>query len=219
MPMRRLKATAETVHFGFYDAALPPVFEVESGEEFWIATVSADPTHDVCPDWIPATIPEIFEGAPRGTGPHILTGPIAVAGAAAGDVLQIDILDIRLTQPYGYNIVSPLKGMFGSEHPTQLTTIIPIDLNTGIARVTDRVSLATAPFFGQLHAPRGARQQRGGQLFFEPGKRPAHARRGLFQILRRRAQRAAVDDGDKNFQVVRIDIHASLFPMMADGAL
>jgi acetamidase/formamidase len=150
MPIRRLNATAETVHFGFYDAALPPVFEVESGEEFWVATVSADPTHDVCPDWIPATIPEIFEGAPRGTGPHILTGPIAIAGAAAGDVLQIDILDIRLTQPYGYNIVSPLKGMFGSEHPTQLTTIIPIDLNTGIARVTDRVSLATAPFFGQL---------------------------------------------------------------------
>jgi len=50
MPMRRLKATAETVHFGFYDAALPPVFEVESGEEFWVATVSADPTHDVSSD-------------------------------------------------------------------------------------------------------------------------------------------------------------------------
>jgi acetamidase/formamidase len=148
--MRRLDATAETVHFGFYDASLPAVFEAESGEEFWVTTVSADPTHEVPADWIPAAIPEIFERAPRGTGPHILSGPIAVRNALAGDVLQIDIMDIRLTQPYGYNIVSPLKGMFGSENPKQLTTIIPIDLQTGLARVTDRVSVPTSPFFGQL---------------------------------------------------------------------
>src|SRR5215468_7703988 len=84
--MRRLKATAQTVHFGFLDGSLAPVFEVESGEEFWINTVSADPEHDVPRDWIPKAIPEIFERAPRGTGPHILTGPIAVKGAQPGDV-------------------------------------------------------------------------------------------------------------------------------------
>ncbi len=148
--MRRLDATAETVHFGFYDASLPAVFEVDSGEEFWVSTVSADPTHEVPADWIPTAIPDIFERAPRGTGPHILTGPIAVRNALVGDVLQIDIMDIRLTQPYGYNIVSPLKGMFGAESPKQLTTIIPIDLQTGLARVTDCVSVPTSPFFGQL---------------------------------------------------------------------
>jgi hypothetical protein len=71
--MRRLKATAQTVHFGFLDGSLAPVFEVESGEEFWINTVSADPEHDVPREWIPKAIPEIFERAPRGTGPHILT--------------------------------------------------------------------------------------------------------------------------------------------------
>src|SRR5262249_3388190 len=116
--MRRLKATAQTVHFGFLDGSLAPGFEVESGEEFGINTVSADPEHDVPRDWIPKAIPEIFERAPRGTGPHILTGPIAVKGAQPGDVLQIDILEICLTQPYGYNIVSPLKGMFGNEADT-----------------------------------------------------------------------------------------------------
>jgi len=148
--MRRLKATAQTVHFGFLDGSLAPVFEVESGEEFWINAVSADPEHDVPRDWIPKAIPEIFERAPRGTGPHILTGPIAVKGAQPGDVLQIDILEICLTQPYGYNIVSPLKGMFGNEKPTQRTTIIPIDLNTGMAEVASGISVPTAPFFGQL---------------------------------------------------------------------
>ncbi len=148
--MRRLEARAETVHFGFYDAALQPVFEIESGEEFWVATVSADPAHEVPSQWIPSTIGDIFQRAPRGTGPHILTGPVAVRGARPGDVLQIDVLDIRLTQPYGYNIVSPLKGMFGSENPTQHTTIMPIDLRTGLAQVSEKIWIQTDPFFGQL---------------------------------------------------------------------
>jgi acetamidase/formamidase len=148
--MRRLEATAQTVHFGFFDGSLAPVFEVESGEEVWINTVSADPAHDVPREWIPKAIPEIFERALRGTGPHILTGPVAVKGARPGDVLQIDILDIRINQPYGYNIVSPLKGMFGNENHKQKTTIIPIDLKAGVAEVADGISVPTAPFFGQL---------------------------------------------------------------------
>ena len=32
---------------------------------------------------------------------HILTGPIAVKGAAPGDVLQVDILNISLRQNWG----------------------------------------------------------------------------------------------------------------------
>jgi acetamidase/formamidase len=148
--MRRLEANAQTVHFGFFDAALAPVFEVESGEEFWINSISADPAHDVPREWLPDVVFDIFERAVRGTGPHILTGPVAVKGAQVGDVLQIDILEIRLTQPYGYNIVSPLKGMFPVDQPIQKTTIIPIDMKTGLADVALGVSIPTNPFFGQL---------------------------------------------------------------------
>jgi acetamidase/formamidase len=148
--MKHLPATPDTVHFGFYDAALKPVLEIESGEDVLVQTVSADPAHDVPQDWLPAGIEEIHARALRGTGPHILTGPIAVHGARAGDVLQVDILDIRLTQPYGYNIVSPLKGMFGSEQPVQKTTIIPIDLESGLAEAVSGIRLPTRPFFGQM---------------------------------------------------------------------
>src|SRR4051794_24332582 len=149
-PVKRLEASARTVHFGFFDAALAPVLEVDSGAEIWVETVSADPAHEVPAEWLPARIGEIHEGAERGTGPHILTGPIAVSGARPGDALQIDILEIRLTQPYGYNIVSPMKGMFPGEEPALRTTIIPIDLASGLAEVTPRVFVPTRPFFGQL---------------------------------------------------------------------
>ena len=148
--VRRLEASARTVHFGFYDAALAPVMEVDAGEELWINTVSADPSHGVPPEWLPPRIGEIFADAERGAGPHILTGPIAVRGAKPGDVLEVDILEIRLTQPYGYNIVSPMKGMFAGEQPLQKTTIIPIDLASGLAEVAPGVVIRTRPFFGQL---------------------------------------------------------------------
>lgn len=148
--MRHLQATVETVHIGFHDATLAPVLTVESGEELLVDTVSADPAHDVPREWLPKDIDAIHARAPRGTGPHILTGPIAMRGATPGAVLQVDILDIKLTQPYGYNTVSPLKGMFGAEQPRQHTTIIPIDLMSGLAEVLPGVRLPTRPFFGQM---------------------------------------------------------------------
>jgi acetamidase/formamidase len=147
---RHLEATPKTVHFGFYDARLSPVMEVADGEVIRVSSVSADPRHEVPAEWLPAGIAEIHERAPRGTGPHILTGPIAVVGTRPGDTLQVDILDITLTQRYGYNIVSPLKGMFGSEQPRLATTIMPIDLEAGEAEVAPGIRVRTRPFFGQM---------------------------------------------------------------------
>jgi len=148
--VKHLKPTPETVHFGFFDAALAPVMEIESGEEILISSLSAHPNDAVPPEWLPDGIHDIHERAERGTGPHILSGPVAIAGATPGDVLEVDIIGIRLTQPYGYNIASPLKGMFPDETGAQKTTILPIDLETGLAEVLPGVKIATRPFFGQL---------------------------------------------------------------------
>ena len=148
--MKHLRPTPKTVHRGFYDAALPPVLEIESGEEVTIGTISAKPTDKVPPEWLPPEIHDIFAHAPKGSGPHIMTGPIAVRGARPGDVLQVDILDIRLTQPYGYNVTRPLTGMFGMDVPKTQTVIIPIDLKTGLAEVVPGITIPTRPFFGHL---------------------------------------------------------------------
>ena len=148
--MKQLKPTFQTVHRGFYDAALPPVLEIDSGEEVVINSISAHPDDDVPADWLPPEIHDIYARAPRGTGPHILSGPIAIRDAHPGDVLQIDIREIRLVQSYGYNVVAPLKGMFGTESPLVKTTIIPIDLKTGLAEVVPGIQLPTRPFFGHM---------------------------------------------------------------------
>src|SRR5690606_13876572 len=72
----RLKASPETTHIGFHDATTAPVLVVDPGDELWIQTFSADPAHDVPREWLPAGIGDILQNAKRGTGPHILTGPI-----------------------------------------------------------------------------------------------------------------------------------------------
>ncbi|HEY7243942.1 MAG TPA: acetamidase/formamidase family protein [Xanthobacteraceae bacterium] len=148
--MHHLKANWDTVHFGFWDAALRPVLEIEDGDEIIVNTVSASPDDDVPSDWLPPEITDIYARAPRGTGPHILTGPIAVRGSQPGNVLQVDIRDIKLAQRYGWNLVMPLKGMFGEESPMWKNTIIPIDLSTGIATLPPGIKLQSRPFFGQL---------------------------------------------------------------------
>jgi acetamidase/formamidase len=150
MPLERLEARAHTVHVGFQDATLAPAIEIEDGQEIWVETVSADPSHDVPRDWLPAQIEALLREAETGTGPHILTGPIAVRGAKPGDVLEVEIREIRLTQPYGYNIVSPLKGMFAGEEPAQRTHIIPIDMESGAAEIAPGLRVPTRPFFGQM---------------------------------------------------------------------
>ena len=57
------------------------------------------------PNW-----PEIPAKCERQLQGHILTGPVAVAGAEPGDVLEVDILDVQLRQDWGWNLIRPLAG-------------------------------------------------------------------------------------------------------------
>jgi acetamidase/formamidase len=148
--MKQLKSTCETVHWGYYDAALKPIMEIDSGEEIAVTTISAKPSDKVPADWLPPEIHDIFKKCKKGPGPHILTGPIAIRGAKPGDVLQVDILDIRLAQRYGYNTTRPLAGLLPMHVSAPQHTIIPIDLATGLAEVVPGINVPTRPFFGHL---------------------------------------------------------------------
>ena len=37
------------------------------------------------------------------------TGPVAIEGAAPGDVLEVEILDVSLRQDWGYNLIRPRR--------------------------------------------------------------------------------------------------------------
>lgn len=50
-------------------------------------------------------------------GVHPLTGPVEVEGAEPGDVLEVEILDVSPLVDFGYVVISPVLGMFGSLRP------------------------------------------------------------------------------------------------------
>lgn len=114
-----LPVSRESVHWGYLSRSIPPVLRVRSG-----ATVTVETLTQHCYDdyermikgdagaesvfrWTPdykavdrrgagpmnATI--FGRGAGEGFGVHICTGPIYVHGAEPGDVLEVQILDLR----------------------------------------------------------------------------------------------------------------------------
>lgn len=151
MAHHHLPATARTVQWGFWDAASAPVLHLQSGDSVTIESLSGEP------DDLPADerllLPEhrdVLKGAPRGSGPHLLTGPVHVAGALPGDVLEVRIEDVVLRQDWGWNIIKPLLGTLPEEFPAQRRIHIPIDRAARTARMPWGATLPLAPFFGNF---------------------------------------------------------------------
>src|SRR4051794_17611816 len=88
----KLDASPETVHWGFFDAGLKPVLVVESGDTVTMSTVSGRPVDLPKPDSgfvVPPVLTKIHASVKQGPVGHILTGPVAVRGAKAGQVLEV----------------------------------------------------------------------------------------------------------------------------------
>ncbi len=114
MKTHRLDAAPETVHWGYFDANLKPLITIDPGDEVVISTVSGGPGQLPKPGsglTVPDALPAIHaKVSPKLGGPHILTGPVAVRGAKAGQVLEVRIKAVELNCDWGYNIIRPLGG-------------------------------------------------------------------------------------------------------------
>jgi acetamidase/formamidase len=153
-----LMPSPQTVHIGYFSAALKPVLTIESGDTVTIESVAGlDPAVvDASGIVPPSAVPEYTrairrEVTDRGPGPHILTGPIFVNGAMPGDVLEVRIQQIDLAIDYGNNVQRPYTGALPEEFPGFFQRIIPIDRSTKTARLAPGVVVpVTRPFFGVM---------------------------------------------------------------------
>ena len=166
-----------TVSWGWFPLDKPPVLTIASGDIVRIDTLShAGSTQSdhpevslgragITPDEILPDVIDFWasrEGRPReGRSGHVITGPIAIAGAEAGDMLEIQILELTTRVPYGINNTSPIGGVFGLGYPGSR----PGDAERDIARVrhvirtgrsgdrevaffADDIEVPLAPFMG-----------------------------------------------------------------------
>jgi len=156
MARHHLDPSPSTVHWGHFDAAIPPRLTIESGDEVIIDTVSGG-KDDIGGD-LSIARPihrEIIEKVPRIEGPHILTGPVAIRGAQPGDTLEVQILDIEIRADWGYNLMHPGRGTLPEEFPCDRQRTLPIDLARMVTRLPWGAEIPLQPFFGILAvAPR-----------------------------------------------------------------
>ena len=152
MATYRLDAGADTVHWGYFDAALKPLITVDPGDTVVISTVSGH-TNQLPPANSGLTVPDALRAVhahvqPKLGGPHILTGPVAVRGAKAGQVLEVHIKAIDLSFDWGYNVIRPLAGALPDDFKQTRLIHIPLDRKRMVGKMPWGLELALKPFFG-----------------------------------------------------------------------
>jgi len=151
-----LEPTPKTVAYGYYDAKAAPALRIKSGDTVEVHTLitSTPPRLEgagVKPEQIESSLREIFTTVTnKGPGGHILTGPIFVEGAEAGDVLEVRIQSIKLAIPYAYTAFGPGRGFLPEDFPTSKMKIIPLDATRMVGQFADGVEVPLRPFFGSM---------------------------------------------------------------------
>jgi len=111
-----------------FDANHPPALRVLPGEVFVMET------NDRFRDWSDGSVwPDQLS---------VMTGPVFVEGAQPGEVLAIDILDIRPSLGFGYVITIPGYGVFKDQVEFR-KKVVPIEGNQ--IRYSDTITLPFVP--------------------------------------------------------------------------
>ena len=147
-----VRASTDTIHWGFFDGALPPVCTIQSGQTVTIDTISGGPDNmptsgalGILPEH-----PGIIAALTPKLGLHILTGPVAVESAEPGDMLEVRIEKIELRQNWGFNLNKPLYGTLPEDFPIGRIVHLPLDRERMVSTMPWGAEIPLAPFFGVM---------------------------------------------------------------------
>ena len=221
MSLHHLPAAPETVHWGYFDASLAPVLTVASGDLVRIEALThhAGDAPDLLMD---AAIERVFDQVgDRGPGPHLLTGPIAVAGARPGDVLQVDILAAEPRLAFGSNFAGHWGHLY-EDFGRERVTIFELDVEAGLGRARfayDRRTTPLADAPGTVVAPGSVEREAALEGVTVP-LRPHFGTMGVAPALPGRHSSVPPADHGGNIDNWRIGAGGRmLYPVQVPGAL
>ena len=169
----------ETLSWGWFPIDKPPILTVTSGDTVFVDTLShagstqrAHPVESLGELGVEASeiLQDVIDfwdsrdGRPReGRSGHVITGPIAIAGAEPGDTLEVQVLDLTTRAPYGINNTGPTSGVFARNYPgtrpsdpqrdienaRHLYRTITVD-GREMALFSDDIRVPLAPFMGVM---------------------------------------------------------------------
>jgi acetamidase/formamidase len=107
-----IPATEQTTTLGLFDLNKSPIVKVRSGDTVTLGTWNSCLHEMVFNKTTPADVAQFYKkhGIQKRRGMHTVTGPVYIEEAEPGDVLEVRILDIQLTD-WGYNFLSPTQGI------------------------------------------------------------------------------------------------------------
>jgi acetamidase/formamidase len=133
--LHTLKATVETVHWGYFDPSIGPALKIKSGDLVQAEAIThhAGDAPDLMMD---ETVTALFKGIPesdRNPGVHIMTGPIWVEGAQPGDVLEVRYMRMVPRCNYGSNLAANWGYLYKEFGEKERVTIYELDPNANTA--------------------------------------------------------------------------------------
>jgi acetamidase/formamidase len=148
-----LKASAQTVVVGYYDASTPPALRVKSGDIVEMDTLGVTTPEGLRrvgmrDDQMQPSLLEVA-AANQGKRGHYLTGPVYVDGAEPGDVLEVQIRKVTLAVPYAVNGMGQ-NGVLADQFAQGGSRLISLDVKRNVAHFAPGVDVPLQPFFGSM---------------------------------------------------------------------
>ena len=142
-------STKETVRLGVFDANLPPVLTIDSGDIISFPDTWSHFLNEMQPGVPVDTLAKLRVSNP-GRGPHSIIGPIAVNKAEPGDVLEIRFQTIR---PYEWGAVFNNPGSLGTgllpqDYAQGQIKYVDLDLGTMQGKFMPNITVPLKPFQG-----------------------------------------------------------------------
>ena len=146
-----VESTKETVRLGVFDANLPPIVTIESGDTVSFPNTWSHFLNEMQPG-VPVDKLAQLRVANPGKGPHTIIGPIAVKGAEPGDVLEIRYQKL---EPFNWGAVFNNPGALGTgllpqDFSQGQIKYLDLDLSTKSAKFATDISVPLKPFQGTL---------------------------------------------------------------------
>jgi acetamidase/formamidase len=134
---------AETVHYE-WNQAIPPRLTIDPGDTVVFETRDAADRFYTKASTATDVLKRVFKG-------HPLTGPVHVRGAAPGDTLVVEIVDVVPALDFGWTQVRPGRGLLPeSDFPSPHLCVWDVS-DKQVARMPNRpIAVPLAPFAGVM---------------------------------------------------------------------
>ena len=146
-----VESNKETVRLGVFDATLPPILSVDSGDTLSFPNTWSHFLNAMQPGVPVETLAKLRVDNP-GKGPHSIIGPVAVNGAEPGDVLEIRYKTLRpFTWGAAFNNPGSLgTGLLPQDFEHGQVKYMDLDLRAMKAAFAPDISVPLKPFQGTL---------------------------------------------------------------------